>query len=43
MILNNNNDISEFFEWINRGQMSLHDAATALEFGVNYVIYAMTR
>jgi len=43
MILNNNNDISEFFEWINQGRMSMHDAATALEFGINYVIYAMTR
>jgi len=42
MILNNNNDISEFFEWIDQGRMSMHDAATALEFGVNYVMYAMS-
>ena len=43
MVLDNNNDISEFFEWIDEGRMSMHDAATALQFGINYVIYAMTR
>ena len=42
MVLNNNNDISEFFEWINRGQMSMHDAATAFQFGINYAMYALT-
>ncbi len=42
MILDNNNDISEFWEWINQGQMSMHDAATSFQFGINYVLYAMT-
>ncbi len=42
MVLNNNNDISEFFEWIDQGRMSMHDAATALQFGINYAMYAMT-
>jgi hypothetical protein len=42
MVLNNNNDISEFFEWIDQGRMSMHDAATAFQFGVNYAMYAMT-
>jgi len=43
MVLNNNNDISEFWEWINEGRMSMHDAATSFQFGVNYLLYAMTR
>jgi Domain of unknown function (DUF4159) len=42
MVLNNNNDISEFFEWIDEGRLSMHDAATALQFGINYAIYALT-
>ena len=42
MILNNNNDLSEFFEWIDQGRMSMHDASTALQFGINYAIYALT-
>src|SRR5438128_6093302 len=42
MILNNNNDISEFWEWLDEGQMSMHDAATSFHFGINYVVYAMT-
>jgi len=42
MVLDNNNDISEYFEWIDQGRMSMHDAATALQFGINYAMYAMT-
>jgi len=42
MILNNNNDISEFWEYIDRGEMSMHDAVTSFHFGINDVIYAMT-
>ena len=42
MILNNNNDVSEYFEWINQGRMSMHDAATAFHFGINYALYAFT-
>jgi Domain of unknown function (DUF4159) len=43
MVLDNNNDISEFWEWINEGRMSMHDATTSFQFGINYVLYAMTR
>lgn len=43
MVLNNNNDISEFWEWINEGRMSMRDATTSFQFGINYVLYAMTR
>ena len=42
MVLNNNNDISEFWEWIDQGRMSMHDAATSFHFGINYALYAMT-
>jgi len=42
MVLDNNNDISEFWEWLDEGQRSMHDAATSLHFGINYVMYAMT-
>jgi len=42
MVLNNNNDISEFWEWLDEGQKSMHDAATAFHFGINDVMYAMT-
>ena len=42
MVLDNNNDISEFWEWLDEGQRSMRDAATAFHFGINYVMYAMT-
>jgi hypothetical protein len=42
MIIDNNNDISEFWEWLNEGKRSLHDASTSLEFGINDLMYAMT-
>ena len=42
MVLNNNNDISEFWEWIDEGRLSMHDAATSFHFGINYLMYAMT-
>jgi len=42
MIINDNNDISEYWEWLNEGRRSLHDAAQSLEFGINDLMYAMT-
>jgi Domain of unknown function (DUF4159) len=42
MILDNNNDISEDWEWLDKGNRSMHEARTSLEFGINDVIYAMT-
>jgi hypothetical protein len=42
MILNNNNDLSEFWQWLDEGQMSMHDAVTSLHFGINYALYALT-
>lgn len=42
MVINDNNDISEFWEWLDRGERSLHDASTSLEFGINYLVYSFT-
>jgi hypothetical protein len=37
-----NNDISEYWQALDIGQCSLHEAGTAVELGINYAIYAMT-
>ena len=42
MVLDNNNDISEYWEWVDEGQRSMHDAATSFHFGINYAMYALT-
>jgi len=42
MILNNNNDISEFWEWLDRGEADMHKATESFHFGINDVLYAMT-
>ena len=42
MVIDYNNDLSEFWEWLDEGSLSLHDAAVSLKFGTNYLIYALT-
>jgi hypothetical protein len=42
MILNNNNDISEYWEYLDRGEADMHKAAESFHFGINDVLYAMT-
>jgi hypothetical protein len=42
MIINYNNDLSEIWEWLDKGEMSLRESVTALQLGTNYLIYAMT-
>jgi len=42
MVVNNNNDVSEYFEWIDQGRLSMHEAAAAFQFGINYAMYALT-
>jgi hypothetical protein len=37
-----NNDISEYWQALDVGQCSIHEAGTAVELGVNYAIYAMS-
>ena len=42
MVIDYNNDLSEFWEWLDEGSLSLHDAAVSLKFGTNYLMYALT-
>ena len=42
MILNNNNDISEYWEWLDKGDADMHRATESLHIGINDVMYAMT-
>src|SRR5215472_8553673 len=42
MILNNNNDISEYWEYLDRGEADMHKATESFHFGINDVLYAMT-
>jgi hypothetical protein len=42
MMANQNNDLGEFFEWVDRGEMPFQPAAMATKLAVNYLIYAMT-
>lgn len=42
LIANHNNDLGEFWEWVDRGEMPFKPAAMSVRFGVNYLIYAMT-
>jgi hypothetical protein len=37
-----NNDISEYWQALDVGQCSIHEAGTAVELGVNYALYALT-
>jgi hypothetical protein len=37
-----NNDLSEYWQALDVGQCSIHEAGTAVELGVNYALYAMT-
>ena len=42
MVINYNNDLSEVWEWLDRGELPLRDASLSLELGVNYLVYAFT-
>jgi hypothetical protein len=37
-----NNDISEYWQALDVGQCSIHEAGMAVKLGVNYAVYAMT-
>ena len=43
MVLDNNKDVSEYWEWLDEGRMSMREATTSFHFGINYLMYAMTR
>ena len=42
VIANYNNDLGEFWEWVDKGEMPFHFASESTKLAVNYVIYAMT-
>jgi len=42
IIADADNDLGEFWEWVDKGQMPFQPAALSVRVGVNYLIYAMT-
>ena len=42
MIINHNNDIGDFWEWIDQPMYPLEPSTEALRFGINYLIYSLT-
>ncbi len=42
MVVDYNNDISEYWEWSNDPLMSIEQTNEAYKYGVNYVIYSLT-
>ena len=42
MVVNYNNDISEYWEWSNDPFMPIDQSNEAYKYGVNYVMYALT-
>jgi hypothetical protein len=42
LVANQNNDLGEFFEWVDKGEMDLKTAAKAAKLMVNYLLYGMT-
>jgi hypothetical protein len=42
MIIDYNNDLSEFWQWLDEGQAPLAESANSVRLGVNYALYAMT-
>jgi len=42
MILNPNNDLGDYWEWIDQPEYPLPPSTEALRFGVNYLIYSLT-
>jgi hypothetical protein len=42
LMVNFNYDASEYWQALDIGQCSMHQAGTAVQLGINYVVYAMT-
>lgn len=42
MVVNHNDDLGEYWEWLDQGAMPLKPAAESLKLGINYLVYAMT-
>jgi hypothetical protein len=42
LVANQNNDLGEFWQWVDEGQMDFQLAAMSVRLGINYLVYAMT-
>ena len=42
MLLNANNDLGDFWEWIDRPEFDLAASTEGLRFGINYFLYSLT-
>ena len=42
MIINHNNDLGDFWEWIDQPMYPLEPSTEGLRFGINYFLYSMT-
>ena len=42
LIANYNNDIGEFWKWVDMGKMPFRPAKRSVELGIDYIIYAMS-
>ncbi len=42
MIANYNNDLGEFWKWVDQGKMPFRPAKRSVELGIDYLIYAMS-
>lgn len=42
MIINHNNDVGDFWEWIDQPRYPLQPSTEALRFGINYFLFALT-
>jgi hypothetical protein len=42
LIANYNNDVGDFWKYLDRGDKPLNESARAIRLGINYVIYAMS-
>lgn len=42
MVLNHNNDLGDFWEWIDQPMYPLEPSTEALRFGINYLLYSLT-
>ena len=42
VIANYNNDIGDFWKYLDHGERPLKESGQAIRFGINYIVYAMS-
>jgi hypothetical protein len=42
LIANYNNDIGDFWKYLDEGDKPLKDSTTSIRLGINYIVYAMS-